>query len=69
MICGQLEHLQNNFAALLVANDQQEALELQGMVPVENKDAVRAFREELQKRILAASSMLAAHIQEHGCAN
>ncbi len=69
MICGQLEHLQNNFAALLVANDQQEALELQGMVPVENKDAVRAFREELQKRILAAGSKLAAHIQEHGCAN
>ncbi|HYY68272.1 MAG TPA: hypothetical protein VE734_00945 [Terriglobales bacterium] len=69
MICSQLQYLQQNFAALIAAADQQEELERLGMVSTENKEAVRAFREELQKRLTAVGSKLAAHVHEHGCAN
>jgi hypothetical protein len=69
MLCTQLQYLQQNFAALLAASDQQEELEKLGMVSTDNKEAVKAFREELQKRLTAMGSRLAAHVHEHGCAN
>jgi hypothetical protein len=69
MLCTQLQYLQQNFAALLAASDQQEELEKLGMVSTDNKEAVKAFREELQKRLTALGSRLAAHVHEHGCAN
>ncbi len=69
MLCTQLQYLQQNFAALLVASEQQEQLERLGMVPVDDKEAVKAFREQLQQRLTAVGSRLAAHIHEHGCAN
>jgi hypothetical protein len=69
MICSQLQYLQQNFAALLAAADQQEELERLGLVLTDNTEAVRAFREELQKRLTAVGSRLAAHVHEHGCAN
>jgi hypothetical protein len=69
MICSQLQYLQQNFAALLAASDQQEELERLGMALADDKEAVKAFREELQKRLTAVGSRLAAHVQEHGCAN
>jgi hypothetical protein len=69
MICSQLQYLQNNFAALIAASDQQEELERLGVAMVEDKEAVKAFREQLLKRLSAVGSKLAAHIHEHGCAN
>ena len=39
------------------------------MVPVNDKEAVKAFREQLQQRLMAVGSRLAAHVHEHGCAN
>jgi cell fate (sporulation/competence/biofilm development) regulator YlbF (YheA/YmcA/DUF963 family) len=69
MICSQLQHLQQNFAALLAASDEQEHLERLGMALADDQEAVKAFREELQKRLTAVGSRLAAHVQEHGCAN
>ncbi len=69
MLCTQLQYLQQNFAALLVASEQQEQLERLGMVPVDDKEAVKAFREQLQQRLTAVGSRLAAHVHEHGCAN
>ncbi len=69
MLCTQLQYLQQNFAALLVASEQQEKLEQLGMVPVDDKEAVSAFREQLQQRLTAVGSRLAAHVHEHGCAN
>jgi len=69
MTCSQLQYLQQNFAALLAASDEQEQLERLGVVLVENKEAMKAFREELQKRLTAAGARLGAHVQEHGCAN
>ena len=69
MICSQLQYLQQNFAALLAASDQQEELERLGVALAEDKEAVRAFREELQKRLTAAGAKLGAHVHEHGCAN
>jgi hypothetical protein len=67
--CSQLQYLQQNFAALLAASDEQEKLEQLGIVLTDDKEAVRAFRERLQERLMAAGSKLAAHVQEHGCAN
>jgi hypothetical protein len=67
--CIQLQDLQQNFAALIMAAEQQDELERMGMVSVENKEAVRLFREELQKRMTALGARLSAHIQEHNCAN
>ena len=69
MTCSQLQYLQENFAGLLAASDDQERLERLGVALVENKEAVKAFREELQKRLTAAGAKLGAHVQEHGCAN
>ena len=69
MICSQLQYLQQNFAALLAASDEQEQLERLGVALVENKEAMKAFREELQKRLTDAGARLGAHVQEHGCAN
>jgi len=69
MICSQLQYLQQNFAALLAASDEQEQLERLGMVLADDKEAVKAFREQLQQRLTAVGSRLAAHVQEHGCAN
>ena len=69
MTCSQLQYLQQSFAALLAASDEQEALERLGVALVDDKEAVKAFREELQKRLTAAGAKLGAHVQEHGCAN
>ncbi|HYN15332.1 MAG TPA: hypothetical protein VES66_06030 [Terriglobales bacterium] len=69
MICSQLQYLQQNFAALLAASDEQEQLERLGVALVDDKEAVKAFREELQKRLTTVGSRLAEHVQEHGCAN
>jgi len=69
MTCSQLQYLQQNFAALLAASDQQEELERLGIAMTDDKEAVRAFREELQKRLMAAGAKLGAHVHEHGCAN
>jgi hypothetical protein len=69
MICSQLQYLQQNFAALLAASDEQEQLERLGVALVDDKGAVKAFREELQKRLTAAGDRLGAHVHEHGCAN
>ena len=69
MICSQLQYLQQNFAALLAASDEQEQLERLGVALVDDKEAVRAFREELQRRLTAAGAKLGEHVQEHGCAN
>ena len=69
MICSQLQYLQQNFAALLAASDEQEQLERLGVALADNKDAVKAFREELQKRLMAAGARLGTHVHEHGCAN
>jgi hypothetical protein len=69
MTCGQLQYLQQNFAALLAASDQQEELERLGVALVDDKEGVKVFREELQKRLMAAGAKLGAHVQEHGCAN
>jgi len=69
MTCSQLQYLQQSFAALLAASDQQEELERLGVALVDDKEAVRAFREELQKRLTAAGAKLGAHVHEHGCAN
>ena len=69
MTCFQLQDLQQNFAALVMAAEHQEELERLGMVPVENKEAVKLFREELQKRMTALGAQLSAHIHEHNCAN
>jgi len=69
MICGQLQYLQQNFAALLAASDEQERLERLGVALADNKEALKAFREELQKHLTAAGVRLGAHVQEHGCAN
>ena len=69
MICGQLQYLQQNFAALLAASDEQEQLDRLGVALADKKDAVKAFREELQKRLMAAGARLGAHVHEHGCAN
>ena len=69
MTCSQLQYLQQSFAALLAASDEQEQLERLGVALVEDKEAVKAFREELQKRLTAAGAKLGAHVQEHGCAN
>ena len=52
-----------------MAAEQQEELERMGMVSVENKEAVKLFREELQKRMTALGARLSAHIHEHNCAN
>jgi hypothetical protein len=69
MTCSQLQYLQQNFAALLAASDRQEELERMGIALAHDKEAVRAFREELQKRLTAAGAELGAHVHEHGCAN
>jgi len=69
MTCSQLQYLQQNFAALLAVSDRQEELERLGMILTDDKAAVKAFREELQKRLMAAGARLGAHVQEHGCAN
>jgi hypothetical protein len=69
MTCSQLQYLQQNFAALLAASAQQEELERLGIAVADDKEAVRAFREELQKRLSAAGALLGAHVHEHGCAN
>jgi len=69
MICSQLQYLQQNFAALLAASDEQEQLERLGMALADDQEAVEAFRERLQKRLTAAGARLGAHVQEHGCAN
>ncbi len=69
MTCSQLQYLQQSFAALLAASDQQDELERLGVALVDDKEAVKAFREELQKRLTAAGAKLGAHVQEHGCAN
>jgi len=69
MICSQLQYLQQSFAALLAASDEQEQLERLGVALVDDKEGVKAFREELQKRLTAAGARLGAHVHEHGCAN
>ena len=69
MICSQLQYLQQNFAALLAASDEQEQLERLGVALADDTEAVKAFREELQKRLMAAGDKLGAHVQKHGCAN
>jgi len=69
MTCSQLQYLQQNFAALLAASDQQEELERLGIALTDDKGAVKAFRDELQKRLTAAGAKLGAHVHEHGCAN
>jgi len=69
MICSQLQYLQQDFAALLAASDHQAELEQLGMALTDDKEAVRALREEFQKRLAAAGTRLGAHVQEHGCAN
>ncbi len=69
MLCNQLEVLQHNFAALLMASERQDELARLGMVPVENKKAVKAFREELERRLRALEFELSAHVHQHGCAN
>jgi hypothetical protein len=69
MICSQLQYLQENFAVLLAASDEQEQMERLGVALADNKEAIKAFREELQKRLTAAGARLGAHVQEHGCAN
>jgi hypothetical protein len=67
--CNQLEYLQQNFAALLAASDQQAELERLGVALVEDKEAVTAFRMKLEEQLNKAGTMLAAHVREHGCAN
>ncbi len=69
MLCNQLENLQHKFAALLVASDQQEQIQRLYMVPADDEEAIKAFRQQLQQRLAAAATKLAAHVQEHGCAN
>ena len=69
MTCSQLQYLQQNFAALLAASDEQERLEQLGIVLTDDKEAVKAFRQRLQERLMAAGAMLGAHVHEHGCAN
>jgi hypothetical protein len=69
MTCSQLQYLQQNFAALLAAAEQQQELERRGIALAEDKEAVKVFREELQKRLTAAGAKLGAHVHEHGCAN
>ena len=58
MVCEQLQYLQQNFAALLAASDRQEELARLGMVLTDDKEAVKAFREELQKRLTAAGARI-----------
>jgi hypothetical protein len=67
--CLQLQDLQQNLAALVLAAEQQEEIERTGVIAVENKEAVRLFREELQKRMNAIGEKLSEHIQQHNCAN
>jgi len=69
MICSQLQYLQQDFAALLAASDEQEQLERLGTALANDKETVKAFREELQKHLTAAGARLGAHVQKHGCAN
>ncbi len=69
MVCSQLQQLQQNFAALIIASERQGELERQGMVPVEDKEAVKQFRQELERRLAELGSALSAHIHEHHCAN
>ena len=69
MVCSQLQYLQQNFAALLAASDEQEKLVQLGIALADDKEAVRAFREQLQQRLTAVGARLAAHVREHGCAN
>jgi len=69
MVCNQLQYLQQNFAALLAASDEQEKLVQLGIALADDKEAVRAFREQLQQRLTAVGARLAAHVREHGCAN
>jgi hypothetical protein len=69
MTCIQLQDLQQNFAALVMAAERQDELERMGMVRVEDRDAVKLFRQELQKRMTALGAQLSEHIQQHNCAN
>ena len=69
MTCIQLQDLQQNLAALVMAAEQQDELERMGMIDVENKEAIKRFREELQKRMTAVGAKLSEHIHEHNCAN
>jgi hypothetical protein len=39
------------------------------MALADDKEAVQTFREQLQQRLTAVGTRLAAHVQEHGCAN
>jgi hypothetical protein len=69
MLCSQLQFLQENLTALLAASDQQEQLEPLGIALVNDKEAMKALREQLQQRLAAASLELGKHVHEHGCAN
>jgi hypothetical protein len=69
VICSQLQHLQQSFAALLGASDQQQELERLGIALAEDKEAVKVSREELQRHLTAAGARLGAHVHEHGCTN
>ena len=69
MICSQLQYLQQSFAALLAASDQQQELQRLGIALAEDQEAVKAFREELQRHLTAAGARLGTHVHEHGCAN
>jgi hypothetical protein len=69
VICNQLQTLQQHFATLLMAAEHQEELAQLGVVPVENKEAIKLFREELERRLAALGSELSEHVHQHGCAN
>ena len=68
MNCPQLENLQTNLAALVIAAEQNADVELSTLAPTERtKHALLA--ELLETKRKSASEELAEHVAEHRCAN
>jgi len=69
VICQQLQKLQQDFAALVMAAENQEQLSERAILAGATPENISTFRELLQARMDQIGQALSAHVDAHNCAN
>ena len=68
MICNQLDNLQTSLAALVIAAERADDVEVSELPEVE-KSKHKLLKKMIADRRMSAEEELAAHVAEHHCAN
>jgi len=67
--CNQLDRLQNNFAAILVAAEKHKDVTKEAAEKGEDLAEHLSIEQWLKQQEKSVAGDLAKHVREHGCAN